>query len=167
MPLGSTSDDLSGGMYGSVEGTADRVGSGAKEKLGEAREQLGDAAHKARGWKQSMEQGLADKLQAGASKLRERAQAMPPTSDGMPGTPAYAGSAVDTTSGAGSGTAHAVADRAKKVEQNVARGMDATADWLRNGDLQSTVEQQARSNPARTLLVALGVGYLLGKTLKR
>lgn len=178
MPLGSasggTSDDMtrraSAGAYDSAEGTADRMRSDARERMEEAREQLGEAAQKARGWKESMEQGLADRLQAGASKLRERAQAMPSTSDSMAdtmagtaGTPAYAGAAAGTASG----TSRAMADRAKSMEQNVARGMDATADWLRNGDLQSTVEQQARSNPARTLLVALGVGYILGKTLRR
>ena len=51
--------------------------------------------------------------------------------------------------------------------EKIAEGMDATAKWLREGDLKETVQEQARSNPGRTLLVALGVGYLLGKALRR
>lgn len=174
MPPASAADTASG-MQGLTAGaTAGATSGGTREGTREAaREKLGDAAEKARGWKHSMEQGLADRLQAGASKLREKAREMPAPStaaQGSAGMPAYAGASGTPGTAGSSGTAGAgaaVADRARSVEQNLARGMDATADWLRNGDLQSTVEEQARTNPGRTLLVALGLGYLLGKTLKR
>ena len=52
----------------------------------------------------------------------------------------------------------------------VAGGMDATANWLRNTDLDRVrvgIEQQVKEHPGRTLLIAVGVGYLLGKALRR
>ncbi len=33
-------------------------------------------------------------------------------------------------------------------------------------DLKATIENQVRTNPARTLFIAVGVGYLLGKALR-
>jgi hypothetical protein len=48
-----------------------------------------------------------------------------------------------------------------------ADAMEKTADFLRNGDLRDALEEQVRTNPARTLLIALGVGYLLGKAVRR
>ena len=44
--------------------------------------------------------------------------------------------------------------------------MAGTADWLRNGDLKGDIEHQVKENPGRTLLIALGVGYLLGKAFR-
>jgi hypothetical protein len=52
----------------------------------------------------------------------------------------------------------------------VAGGMDATADWLRQADLdglRASVEQQVKEHPGRTLLIAAGLGYLLGKALRK
>ncbi len=134
----------------------------AKVKLGEAREQLADGADKAREWKRTTEQKLADKLHDGAAKLRDRADNMPHTAHAS-GTPAYAGAAAEGAAVAGT----AVAEKAQSVEHTIARGMDATADWLKDGDIKTTVVGQARTNPVRTVLVALGVGYLIGKILKR
>lgn len=92
---------------------------------------------------------LADKLDAGAEKLRQRNQ---------------------TTSLAGATDASTVSvetsDRPMHVQDSVARGMQKSADWLRNGDLKADIERQVRDNPGRTLLIALGVGYLLGKAIK-
>jgi hypothetical protein len=33
--------------------------------------------------------------------------------------------------------------------------------------MKEMLEEQVRTNPARTLLIALGVGYLLGKAIRR
>ncbi len=44
--------------------------------------------------------------------------------------------------------------------------MSKSADWLRNGDLKADIEQQVRENPGRTLLIALGLGYVLGKAFR-
>jgi len=70
-------------------------------------------------------------------------------------------------SGADSGTVSATADtRMANVQDSVARGMNKSADWLRNGDLKADIERQVRENPGRTLLIALGLGYVLGKAFR-
>ena len=48
--------------------------------------------------------------------------------------------------------------------------MEAGANWLRNADLnkiRDSIEQQVKEKPAQSLLIALGVGYLLGKALRQ
>jgi hypothetical protein len=48
--------------------------------------------------------------------------------------------------------------------------MQSSAEWLRDADLEKLkqgVEQQVKEHPARSLLVALGAGYLIGKVLRR
>jgi len=47
---------------------------------------------------------------------------------------------------------------------------ERSADWLRDADidkLKEGVEKQVKEHPARTLLVALGAGYLIGKAFRR
>jgi hypothetical protein len=73
---------------------------------------------------------------------------------------AYAGAA-------GTATAGAQDERMRAMGNQLAGGMQGAADWLREGDLRQTVEQQVRTNPGRTLLIAVGVGYLLGKALRK
>jgi hypothetical protein len=91
---------------------------------------------------------IADGLEAGASALRQNKLAA--VSD--TGT---------TTSGDSSITA---------VTDTLATGMQSSADWIRDADLdklKSGVEKQVKEHPARSLLVALGAGYLIGKALRR
>jgi hypothetical protein len=48
--------------------------------------------------------------------------------------------------------------------------MQSSADWIRDADLdklKSGVEKQVKEHPARSLLVALGAGYLIGKAFRR
>jgi len=57
-----------------------------------------------------------------------------------------------------------------QVADRVAGGMQATADWLRDADLDSMrvgVERQVKEHPGRTLLIAVGLGYLLGKAFRK
>lgn len=94
---------------------------------------------------------LADGLQAGAEALRQRR-----TSSGTP----VAGSSVAISNDP---TIAAVTD-------TLASGMQSSADWLRDADidkLKEGVEKQVKEHPARTLLVALGAGYLIGKAFRR
>jgi hypothetical protein len=93
---------------------------------------------------------LADGLQAGAEALRQR----------RPSTETSTGSSVAITSDP---TIAAVTD-------TLASGMQSSADWLRDADLDKLkegVEKQVKEHPARSLLVALGAGYLIGKALRR
>jgi hypothetical protein len=48
--------------------------------------------------------------------------------------------------------------------------MQSSAEWLRDADIEKLkqgVEKQVKEHPARSLLVALGAGYLIGKALRR
>ena len=93
---------------------------------------------------------LADGLEAGAEALRHR---RPPT-----------------TGAEGSAVAIANDPGITAVTDTLATGMQASADWLRDADLEKLkegVEKQVKAHPARSLLVALGAGYLIGKALRR
>jgi hypothetical protein len=94
---------------------------------------------------------LADGLQAGAEALRQR---RPSTEVSAPG----------------SSVAVASDSSIAAVTDTLATGMQSSADWLRDADLDKLkegVEKQVKEHPARSLLVALGAGYLIGKALRR
>jgi hypothetical protein len=94
---------------------------------------------------------LADGLQAGAEALRQR---RPSPNATTPGTSV----AVSSNS------------NIDDVADTLATGMQSSAEWLRDADidkLKSGVEKQVKEHPTRTLLVALGAGYVLGKILRR
>jgi hypothetical protein len=55
------------------------------------------------------------------------------------------------------------------VSDKVAAGMDASAEWLRDADLDSIkvgLERQVKEHPGRTLLIAAGLGYLIGRAFR-
>jgi hypothetical protein len=63
-----------------------------------------------------------------------------------------------------------VKSRAAAVPDTLAAGIQSSAEWLRDADLDKLkhgVEKQVKEHPARSLLVALGAGYLIGKALRR
>jgi hypothetical protein len=107
-------------------------------------EKFGQVKDKAR----ELQSTLADRLDAGAEKIRQRNQNAP-----LAGATDAGNVAVST-------------ERAANVQDSVARGMQKSADWLRNGDLKADIERQVRENPGRTLLIALGLGYVLGKAFR-
>ena len=123
---------------GGVTSKTDQAKATVQEKLGQVKEKARD-----------LQSTLADRLDAGAEKLRQRNQNA-------------------TLAGATEGTNVGVAtdDRMSNVQDSVARGMQKSADWLRNGDLKADIERQVRENPGRTLLIALGIGYVLGKAFR-
>lgn len=92
---------------------------------------------------------IADGLQAGAEALRQR----------------RAGAST------GSSVTALVNDPAiAAVSDSLATGMQSGAEWLRDADidkLKEGVEKQVKEHPARSLFVALGAGFLLGKILRR
>lgn len=93
---------------------------------------------------------LADGLEAGAQALRQNKLGLT-TTDGS------------TVSASSDSSITAVTD-------TLATGMQSSADWLRDADLEKLktgVEKQVKEHPARSLLVALGAGYLIGKALRR
>ena len=146
-----------GGSEGSRDlgSRAREVRETAKERLGQARETASEKMGQARTKAHEMKHTFADKLDAGAEKLRSRTNrgdASYATADGSM-------SAITTNDSAASG-----------VGEKVAGGMHSTAEWLRENDMDSMkrgVEEQVRTNPGRSLLIAAVAGYLIGKVLRR
>jgi hypothetical protein len=95
---------------------------------------------------------LADKLEAGADTLRYR------TRDGA-----------EYVAARSADIGAAATQRLGHYSDTVASGMERTAGWLRRGDLGDVgdvIVEQVQEHPARTLLITLGVGYLIGRMLK-
>lgn len=144
-----------GSSFGATSGTAgdatSRVQQGKEavaDKFGAVKEKVQNLNVKEK--VNNLNASLADKLEAGADKLRQRSQG---------GQLAGAGSFGATTG--------ASDERLAQYGDKAAVGMESAAEWLRNGDLKASVEEQVRTNPGRTLLVALGLGYVLGKALRK
>jgi hypothetical protein len=140
-----------GGMTGSegAAGLADR----AKDAAGEAKDRLSDAGSTVRDRAGQAKNSLADALEAGADRLRNRGGQQ------LAGSTGYGDSSVTTDGG-----------RVAEIGERVAGGLQSSADWLREADidgLRQGVEKQVRENPGRTLLIAVGLGYLLGKAFRR
>jgi hypothetical protein len=135
-PAGGTSNSPSD--VGGQTSRADQAKATAQDKLGQVKE-------KAR----NLQATLADRLDSGAEKLRQRKQ-----------NATLAGATDSGNVGLASD------ERISNVQDSVARGMTKSADWLRNGDMKADIEKQVRENPGRTLLIALGVGYVLGKAFR-
>ena len=158
---GSRNASTDGSTIGSIgAGSTDAsVADRARNIAGSAQEKLADVGSSVRERAGHMKDSLADALDAGADKLRQRAAANAMTSpDTLAGATASGGTAI-TSDG-----------KMSQVNNRVAGGMSATADWLRDADLdgwKSGLERQVKEHPGRTLLVAVGVGYLLGKALRK
>jgi hypothetical protein len=143
----STSDSLGSDTEQSA-GFADR----AKGALGSAGEKLSGVGSTLRERAGGAKESLADALQSGAERLRARG------GDGM------------SAAGVAGGSVAVSDDRLAQVTTRVAGGMEGAADWIRDADLdglKASVEQQVKEHPGRTLLIAVGLGYLLGKALRK
>jgi hypothetical protein len=125
----------------------------ARSVAGTAQEKLADVGSTVRERAGTLKDSLADALDSGADRLRQRG-----------GQSAQLASATDI------GSVPVTDARATQVTTRVAGGMEATADWLRQTDLDSMktgIERQVKEHPGRTLLVAVGLGYLLGKAFRK
>jgi hypothetical protein len=163
---GSTNASGSQGYGGSAGGGASTGGmdsgtsdpsfaSRARDVAGSAQEKLADVGSSVRERAGTLKNSLADALETGAERLRHRG------SGGQTGQLAAATTGGAATMGDG---------RTAQVTDRVASGMDATAGWLRDADLEgmrTSIETQVKEHPGRTLLIAVGLGYLLGKALRK
>ena len=141
----SSTQSFGGSGSGSFGSTADSAADKAADK---AKNALGSAKEKATELKAT----LADKLEAGAEKLRSQSQGG-----------SYAGATGQGSVATDSGALGQVSDK-------LASGMKASADFLRTADLdnmKSGFEKQVKENPGRSLLIAAGLGYLLGKAFRK
>lgn len=126
----------------------------AKNALGTAGDKLADVGSSVREKAGGAKDRLVNALESGAERLRERAQGN--------GGVALAGATA-------TGTATVADGRMAQVSDKVAGGMQATADFLRDADLDSLktgVERQVKEHPGRTLLIAVGLGYLIGRAFR-
>lgn len=136
---------------GEKQGIRDR----ARNAIGTAGEKLVDVGSTVREKAGTAKDKLADALESGAERLRDRAH---------PGGGAtLAGATAD-------GSASIQTDgRVAQVSDKLAGGMDATAEWLRDADLDGLkigLERQVKEHPGRTLLIAAGLGYLIGRAFR-
>lgn len=133
-------------------GLADR----AKDAASTAGEKLSDVGSTVRDRAGNLKHTIADALQSGAEKLRAQ---------GAGGGQIAGATATGESVGmVGEG------NRLGEATNQLAGGLQASADWLRDADLdglKSGVERQVKEHPGRTLAVAVGLGYLLGKAFRK
>ena len=156
---GSTSTEKEAGFdFAGTATTSDQskgLRDRAKNAIGTAGEKLADVGSSVRERAGTAKDKLADALDSGAEKLRERSNA------GAGGT--LAGATADGS------TAIQADSKIAQVSDKVAGGMEATAGWLRDADVESIksgLEQQVKEHPGRTLLIAAGLGYLIGRAFR-
>jgi ElaB/YqjD/DUF883 family membrane-anchored ribosome-binding protein len=130
-----------------ASGLADK----ARNAASTAGDKLADVGSQVRDKAGNLKNSLADALESGAEKLRSKA-------------------ATGVTPASGSAIA-AIADdsRVAQATNQLAGGLQASADWLRDADLdglKSGIERQVKEHPGRSLAVAVGLGYLLGKAFR-
>ncbi|HEY0527924.1 MAG TPA: hypothetical protein VGD02_03790 [Gemmatimonadaceae bacterium] len=143
----SGSSGSSGGSAGSSRFSTDQKdgsGSGMTDRVK-------SVASSVKGKASNIPGMLADGLQAGAQALRQRRTAI---------------------AGGDGSTASVGADGSQivAITDSLADGMQSSAEWLRDADLDKIkdgLETQVKEHPARTLLIALGAGYVIGKAFRR
>ena len=135
-----------------ANGLADR----AKSAASTAGEKLADVGSSVRNRAGSLKNSLADALESGAEKLRAQG--------------AGGGQIAGASATGGSADMISEGNRVGEATNQLAGGLQASADWLRDADidgLKSGVERQVKEHPGRTLAVAVGLGYLLGKVFRK
>jgi len=155
---GNTASGSASSQSGDGASASGGFGDRARELAGSTKDRLADVGATARERATQLRGTLADALESSADKLRQRAGA-PASGDGQ-------------LSGATSGGGVAVAHETKMTNaaSRVAGGMDATAEWIRDIDIDGLkvgIERQVKEHPGRTLLIAVGLGYLIGKAFRR
>jgi ElaB/YqjD/DUF883 family membrane-anchored ribosome-binding protein len=153
---GSTSGSSAGSANADDRGMTDR----ARDMASTAQDKLADVGSGVRERAGTLKNSLADALESGADRIRQRG-----------GQAASGGQNSQLAGATGTGSVSVGTDgRGTQVTERVASGMDATAGWLRDADLEGLrtgIETQVKEHPGRTLLLAAGLGYLLGKALRK
>jgi hypothetical protein len=145
-------DASNAGNFSNTEGSAG-LADRARNIAGSAQDKLADVGSSVRDRAGSMKDSLANALDSGADKLHNRASG---SGDGL----AAATSSGDVAMSVG---------RMAQVSDMVVGGMHSAASWIRDADLgglKSGVERQVREHPGRSLLAAVGLGYLIGKAFR-
>ena len=149
-------ESLGESSTGGAQGVLNRGRERAQQGLSQVREKASQVPGQVRERASNLKATLADRLEAGADRLRQRSASDIPSDQ--------VGEAM------AEGSTEAQGNQAvTRVSGAVASGMQNTANWLRTADANSMrtgIEQQVRTNPGRTLLVALGIGYVLGRVFR-
>ena len=130
------------------------VGDRARAAASSASEKITDVGSSVREKAGNFKNTIANALESGAEKLRQQ------SAGGQPAAGAVAGAA-DTI---------AEENRLAQTSNQIAGGMQGAADWLRDADLdglKAGIERQVKEHPGRSLAVAVGLGYLLGKAFRK
>jgi len=151
---GTSGSATSGSGFGTTSGGSEggSVADRARDLAGNAKDKLADVGSSVREGAGNAKNKLADAIESGADKLRQR------------------GARGQLSGSAGTTDVTVSGDGVSNVTDRVAGGMQATADWLRDADLdnlRSGVERQVKEHPGRTLLLAVGLGYLIGKAFRK
>jgi hypothetical protein len=120
-------------------GAANAPRSARGEALRDARDKINDT-----------KSTIADRLETGAGQLRSR------TREGA-----------ERVAAATSDLGAAATQRLQNYSDTVATRMERTAGWLRRrdvGDVSDNIVEQVQKHPVRTLLIAVGVGFILGRS---
>ena len=91
------------------------------------------------------------------------------TTDGQNGAGEFSGSSSTSDFTDSTGTASGLRGKLDTAKTKVVDGAHAATDWIKQADIEgikSGIEAQVRSNPTRSLLVALGLGYLVGRAMR-
>jgi hypothetical protein len=151
-----STDATTAGQSGSQShGFADR----ARDVAGTAQDKLADVGSTVRDRAGNLKDSLANALDTGADRLRRQTGSSGSSGQQLAGATEGGSVAIDATN-----------SRIAPVATKVAGGMEATAGWLRETDLDSLktgIERQVKEHLGRTLLVAVGLGYLLGKAIRK
>ena len=116
--------------------------------------------------------GIKNRVKSVGSSIKDKASNIPAIiADGLEaGAKALKQNRPVGESTAGSSVALVNDSSITAVTDTLATGMQQSAEWLRDADLDKVkagVEKQVKEHPARSLLIALGAGYLIGKALRR
>jgi uncharacterized phage infection (PIP) family protein YhgE len=133
-------------------GTGRNATDEVRSTLQHAKDAVTDRAGQVREKATELKATLADKLETGADKIRQKSR-----------------DAGEQGGQAGQGAVAAGTQRIGQYGDAVATGMEKTAGWLRQGDLSDlgdAIVDEVQSHPARSLLIAVGIGYLIGRSLK-
>jgi ElaB/YqjD/DUF883 family membrane-anchored ribosome-binding protein len=151
---GSMSTDDASFSRGTMGG--DNLADKAKNMASTAGEKLSSAGSTVRDKAGTLKNSLADALESGAEKLRSQG--------------AGGGQFAGASATGGSASMVSEGSRTQGATNQIAGGLQASADWLRDADLDSMksgIERQVKEHPGRTLAIAVGVGYLLGKAIRK
>jgi len=148
--FGASSGSSSSDASGSPSDVSFRGNTGGSSSAGSSSNTSSSSSF---GGTSGLKNTIADRLEAGADMVRSRG-----------GNMGLSGATGDGSIGIG--------EEGKLAHMGgvVADSMKAAASWVREADvdgIKDGLEKQVKEHPARSLLVAVGVGYLLGKAFRR